>query len=569
MQTVDDTAILKVKLLSSIDLDEVAETAAEIITAVVGAKTVAMLMWDSDLEGFGEKFVYGPLKKDFLKFGEAFVKSEINSENSEKVFYEIDEDDLDGIFNKELLSVYCYRVIHDGVLIACILMGQGDEIETEEQAKILMQLQEFHFYTALANAWEYKELKRENDRLRSQYEEMEDKTSMLEEQTVKLIHDFTLKTTMRTKQVERERLIYWISNAVRSSVHIQQVLETTVETLGTNFGVSRCLLLRIVENVEPVEVQGFEFVQTNASPVKDLFYSQKGYEFARQATSKTSPEVIEDIETHEKCAYDREFLAQLNIRSGLIVPLVMRETVLGVLFLQDCLHPRHWNIDDLSFFGALADQLSVAIENAELHQERERQAVTDGLTGVANRRSFNEMLVREFERAKRYGEPLSLVVIDLDHLKKINDTFGHQTGDEAIKQIGATLKQSCRSVDSPARYGGEEFCLLLPNTGVDMAKELAERVRRLINEVDIQGPGKISASLGVSTFPLHADNADSLFQRADEALYVAKQSGRNQVSVAEGPLGQKAVQALQDLKDRKAIQDLQELQELKNLKEKI
>jgi diguanylate cyclase (GGDEF)-like protein len=188
---------------------------------------------------------------------------------------------------------------------------------------------------------------------------------------------------------------------------------------------------------------------------------------------------------------------------------------------------------------------------------------------VANRRSFNEMLVREFERAKRYGEPLSLVVIDLDHLKKINDTFGHQTGDEAIKQIGATLKQSCRSVDSPARYGGEEFCLLLPNTGVDMAKELAERVRRLINEVDIQGPGKISASLGVSTFPLHADNADSLFQRADEALYVAKQSGRNQVSVAEGPLGQKAVQALQDLKDRKAIQDLQELQELKNLKEKI
>ncbi|MGC5230951.1 GAF domain-containing protein, partial [Klebsiella pneumoniae] len=87
----------------------------------------------------------------------------------------------------------------------------------------------------------------------------------------------------------------------------------------------------------------------------DLFYSKKGFEFAKQAMSRFSPEVIEDIEDQEKCAYDREFLSQLNIRSGLIVPLVMRESVLGVLFLQDCLRPQQWDIDDLSFFGALAD----------------------------------------------------------------------------------------------------------------------------------------------------------------------------------------------------------------------
>ena len=202
------------------------------------------------------------------------------------------------------------------------------------------------------------------------------------------------------------------------------------------------------------------------------------------------------------------------------------------MFLQDCVQPRDWTIDDVSMIGSLADNLSVAIENADLHQERERQAVTDGLTGVANRRSFNETFTREFERARRYGETLSLVLIDLDFLKKINDTYGHQAGDEAIKTIGRLLRESSRSIDSAARYGGEEFCLLLPNTEIDMAEQLADRLRRLINEEPIEGPGKISASLGVACYPMHADNEETLFQRADEALYAAKQAGRNQVKIA-------------------------------------
>lgn len=173
----------------------------------------------------------------------------------------------------------------------------------------------------------------------------------------------------------------------------------------------------------------------------------------------------------------------------------------------------------------------MAIENAELHQEKERQAVTDGLTGIANRRSFGETLAREFERAKRYEQPLSLVVIDMDFLKVINDSFGHQIGDEAIRQIGRILKQSSRSIDLAARYGGEEFCLLLPNTEIKMAEQFAERLRRLINDVHIEGPGHISASMGVASYPLHASDPDALFRKADEALYEAKQAGRNLVKV--------------------------------------
>jgi diguanylate cyclase (GGDEF)-like protein len=308
------------------------------------------------------------------------------------------------------------------------------------------------------------------------------------------------------------------------------VLAMTVEKIGTTVGVSRCLLLRSVETIDRVVV--FEYHQPNIPAVRELFLSDAGCEFTSVALSKTVPHDLVDIELDNQSSYDKNFLRQLGIRSGLIVPLVLRERVVGVLFLQDCVQPRDWTIDDVSMLGSLADNLSVAIENAELHQEREQQAVTDGLTGVANRRSFNETFSREFERARRYGEPLSLVVIDLDFLKKINDTYGHQAGDEAIKAIGKMLKQSSRSVDLPARYGGEEFCLLLPNTDIEMAQQLAERVRRLICETEVEGCGHISASLGVACYPLHADDPDVLFHRADEALYAAKQGGRNQVRVA-------------------------------------
>jgi diguanylate cyclase (GGDEF)-like protein len=523
MHSVEEIFNNKVRLLSNIELDEVLSTAAEVISEVCQPQALAILMWDPDLEAFADRFLFGPRKKDFAKFAEGYEEED----PSDKRIFELDLDDLGVNLPKELEPVLCYRIAKDRDLCACVLIAGAAE---EDEQELLEDLGHYPFLTALSNAWEYRELQRENTRLRNQYEEMEQRTSNLEDQTVKLIHDITAKDSIRTKQVERDRLIYWISNAVRSSVHIQQVLDITVKNVGTTLGVSRCLLLRSVDTADQLNV--IEFTQEFAPSVKHLFFSDAGLQFTSTALSKTSPHDLTDPSLDSQGAYNREFLQQLGIRSGLIVPMVMRETVLGVLFLQDCLEPRNWTIDDVSMIGSLADNLAVAIENAELHQERERQAVTDGLTGVANRRSFNDTFGREFERARRYSEPLSLVVIDLDFLKKINDTFGHQAGDEAIKAIGRLLKQSSRAVDLPARYGGEEFCLLLPNTEIDMAEQLAERLRRLIAEVEVEGPGHISASIGVASYPLHADDPDILFQCADEALYQAKQSGRNQVKVA-------------------------------------
>lgn len=519
----NDTSSLQLKLLSSIDLDDVTDCVSEIIDVVAGSVAgTAVLMWDSDLESFGDRFYFGAKKRDLTKLCDAFVED--FDEADGEAFTEVK---LKSATPSELKPAFCFRVKDDDGLCACILLFGAEDVDEEEALK---SLQLYPFAPALKNAWEYRELQRENERLRSQYEQMEDKTSMLEEQTIKLIHDFTARDTMRTRHLEREKMVYWISNAVRSSVHIQEVLDTTVERLGTTLGLSRCVLLRAVENADQVQV--FEFTKQIFPAVRELFLGKNGSDFTRVALTQTRPEVLIDPEIDNDSVYDREFLKTLGIRSGLVVPIIMREKVLGVLFLQDCVEARAWSIDDISLIGSLADHLSVAIENAELHQERERQAVIDGLTGVANRRSFNEMLAREYERARRYDHPLSLVMIDLDHLKKINDTYGHQAGDEAIRAIGTVLRQSSRSVDLPARYGGEEFCVLLPNTEIDMAEQLAERLRRLINEVEIPQVGLISASIGVATFPQHADDPDILLKRADEALYVAKQAGRNQVKTS-------------------------------------
>jgi diguanylate cyclase (GGDEF)-like protein len=532
-----------IDLLSALELEEVMERSCQILKDALEADAAAIFMWDADLESIADRYVLAEKNKDFKTVSDSFSTAfELDSfdvpavaevPKTRTLVEELPEDldlALPASVLKNVGDIICVRImVWDPDLeeekLKAVAILTGHDLELEGAAETLTG---YPLALSLTRAFELKELARENERLRGQYEEMEDKTSSMEEQTRRLIHDVTARDSIRVKGVERERLVY--SNAVRSSVHIQEVLDMTVEKLCNQFSVSRAVLFRADHQGTMPEV--YEFVQNGVASVKHLFQTEDGKEFVLKALSKESPESLENPEFDDRCAYNRDFLKLMSLISGLIVPLVMRDRVLGALFLQDLEVARDWSIDDISLIGALADNLSVAIENAELHQERERQAVTDGLTGVANRRAFTDSLSREFERAKRYDQPLSLIVIDLDFLKKINDKYGHMAGDEAIKSIGTVLRQSSRSIDFPARYGGEEFCLLLPNTDIEMAEQLAERLRRLINEVTIEGHGAISASLGVASFPLHADGSDSLFVKADEALYVAKQQGRNCVRVA-------------------------------------
>jgi len=180
----------------------------------------------------------------------------------------------------------------------------------------------------------------------------------------------------------------------------------------------------------------------------------------------------------------------------------------------------------------LASQAAIALENAKLHHLVQRQATTDDLTGLVNRRRFIEALDSEIVRADTFRSPLSVVLGDLDHFKLVNDRFGHQTGDEVLRQFAELVREHLRDVDVPGRIGGEEFAILLPGTDAAGAVAVAERVRRSLRTLrpTPDRTGTVTASFGVAQFT-SGQTGDELLRRADVALYRAKSEGRNRVTV--------------------------------------
>lgn len=195
--------------------------------------------------------------------------------------------------------------------------------------------------------------------------------------------------------------------------------------------------------------------------------------------------------------------------------------------------------------AALANAFNTMAQSLEHSQaELTRLATIDGLTGVYNRREFNRWLTLEIERSQRECHPVSLVMVDIDHFKKLNDTYGHQAGDEALRHVGRLLKREVRPGDHVARYGGEEFAIILPNASSADAFTVAERIRASIEAQVIARSREQSltftASLGFATFCIDKDTEETFGQRADQALYYAKHSGRNRVSSAEEALFREA-----------------------------
>ncbi len=184
----------------------------------------------------------------------------------------------------------------------------------------------------------------------------------------------------------------------------------------------------------------------------------------------------------------------------------------------------------------LGSQASIALENVRLHRLVARQASTDGLTELANRREFEDSLANEISRAERFGGSLALILADLDNFKQVNDRFGHQAGDEVLRSFADILRETVRDIDVAARYGGEEFAILLPQTDIVGAEALAERLREAVESralAESQGtPVTVTSSFGVASFP-EAGTGLGLFAAADEALYRAKRAGKNCVVCAE------------------------------------
>jgi len=200
---------------------------------------------------------------------------------------------------------------------------------------------------------------------------------------------------------------------------------------------------------------------------------------------------------------------------------------------------RPFTTQERDMFIYLVGQAAASVENVALHELVSEQAVTDELTGLSNNRAFRETLTKEAARAQRFGHDLSLLILDIDDFKKVNDKYGHMQGDAVLRMIGEILDGESREIDEPARYGGEEFVVALPETDPEGALEVAERIRariaaQKVPKVEGRGSIKVTASVGVATMPSVGEDISDLFNAADQALYEAKRSGKNKVQVAQG-----------------------------------
>ncbi len=226
-----------------------------------------------------------------------------------------------------------------------------------------------------------------------------------------------------------------------------------------------------------------------------------------------------------------KIISNQPVKSVVVIPLIAHEKEFGWF----CIFSAREELAsaEMDFLGLFAKQIEMAITIADLFQALRDQAVTDSLTGLYNRRYFEEALAKEVQRVKRLKQPFSIVGIDLDFLKKINDTYGHNHGDLAIKTIADVLKSNARSVDVAARIGGEEFNILLPGINSEGAMIAAERIRKSIEATEIDGVGHITGSLGVATYFEHTENVEELLELTDQAMYTSKREGRNRVTLAQ------------------------------------
>jgi diguanylate cyclase (GGDEF)-like protein len=325
------------------------------------------------------------------------------------------------------------------------------------------------------------------------------------------------------EQAGREVAVNRIATAIRNSLELDSVLQTTVTEVGRALSAQHCAL----------RIEG----EPGKEPLTNCYFRE-----GASGDNAEEAELLADLDAYsvrlagryKNYVMDGRADADANsnnVRPLAAVPLIYQERFMGVLMVRSDDPTRTWQENELLLLRTVADQVTVAVSHARLFSQMQQQALTDGLTGCFNRRSFEMQLERDLHMATRMRLPLSLILLDLDNFKRVNDTYGHEAGDVVLRMLADGLRDELRSVDTAARYGGEEFAVILPQAGIDGAMIVAERLRRRIELMEVPGVGHVTASLGIATFPQHASSRDTLVLAADRALYNAKNAGRNCVCI--------------------------------------
>jgi len=322
-------------------------------------------------------------------------------------------------------------------------------------------------------------------------------------------------------QAEREIAVNRIATAIRNSLSLDGVLQTAASEVGRALNV-KCCAVRVEGKLVCREM------------TKAYFRSDVTFEGATDGGLLGD---LEEVSAHLSTSLtpwvvDSDDAAAKSTLAQAAVPLIFQGGFVGFLLVRSDDPARVWADNELMLMHTVSHQLTVAVNQAHLFAQMQELALTDGLTGCYNRRSFELQLERDLHLATRTRQPLSLIMLDLDKFKQINDHAGHEAGDDALRMFAHTLRSELRAVDTPARFGGDEFAVILPQASIEGAMVVAERLRSRLARTEIPGFGSLTASFGLASYPAHAFSRDTLVDAADRALFNSKRLGRNQISAA-------------------------------------
>jgi diguanylate cyclase (GGDEF)-like protein len=318
---------------------------------------------------------------------------------------------------------------------------------------------------------------------------------------------------------KRATLLYEVAYRLTTVLDLEEALQEISSLMGAAMGAEKCGV-----------IQAEHFDQ-----LRELGFSTS---VARQAITQRSAVVFPDLSDKTKKTLSKS-AQMLRIRTALCVPVILGDEVAGLVYVyRTDPAARLFDQNDVQLAVAISHQAALSIQRARLLEQTqvlEKWAIIDSLTGLNNRRQTLNLAELEFQRAQRVQHSMALLMLDIDHFKEVNDTFGHAVGDQVLKVVAARFRQQLRSIDLLGRHGGDEFVILLIETGLDAAQGIAERLRRCVADEPIdtdRGPINVTISVGVAALTNDDVNLSAQLDRADGAMYAAKEAGRNQVKVS-------------------------------------
>lgn len=324
-----------------------------------------------------------------------------------------------------------------------------------------------------------------------------------------------------------------LGKALTSSLQLDQVLRTIMEKIDEFLRPDNWSLLLLDEAKQELY---FELAVGKASQALKDVRIKVGQGIAGWVAQHGETVVVPDTSKDTRFFGQVDEKTKTETQSIVAVPVKFRDTCLGVIELINCLGPEGFDDRDLKLLEALSDFAAIALENARHVKRIHELTITDDCTTLYNARHMGFILETEIYRSQRYNYQFSLVFIDLDHFKQVNDTHGHLVGSRLLAEIGNALKAHCRLIDFAFRYGGDEFVLLLPQTSKDNALNVARRLHKLIREsvwLNDDGLGiHVTPSLGVASYPTDSRTKEGLLHLADEAMYLVKNTSRDSVAAA-------------------------------------